>query len=188
MGQSATRSWWQKGKRTSQRFCSQTEFGDIFSFFFFPFTTVSSLTVNDLKLWVKKKKHTFVLQEGLLAFQGGRKKSVLCSLFSLYSRSMNSSQCLSLPIIISPSSTICKTDVLEMAFGFICLFKHKQYFFFKYESTDTCWIFYLESSSCTCEITSVQTLVLLSSGESTCQSYKAKINELTHSLQLIVAI
>lgn len=52
----------------------------------------------------------------------GEGRSVLCNLF----RSMNSSQCLSLPIINSLSSTISKTGALEMAFGFKCLFEqHK---------------------------------------------------------------
>lgn len=43
----------------------------------------------------------------------GEGRNVLCNRFSVCSRSMNSSQCLSLPIINSLSSTICKADVLE---------------------------------------------------------------------------
>lgn len=59
----------------------------------------------------------------------GEGRNVLCNLFSVCSRSINSSQCLSLPIINSLSRTICKADVCETAFDFKCLFKHKCFFF-----------------------------------------------------------
>lgn len=93
-----------------------------------------------------------------------------------------------LHLLFSPSSTICNIDVFEMAFGFNFIFFKYKWYFFRYESTGICWIFYLGSSSCTCEVTSVQTLVLLSSDKSSCQSYKAKINLLPRSPQLIAAV
>lgn len=128
-----------------------------------------------------KKKHTLYFRRGCWHLMG-EGRNVLCCLFSLCLRSMNSSQCLSFPVITSPSSTICKTDVLQTAFGFKWLFKHKWYFFFRYDSTNTCRIFYLVSSLCTCEVTSAQNLVLSSLDESSHQSYEVKINMLPYSL------
>lgn len=118
----------------------------------------------------------------------GEGTNVLCKLFSVCSRSMNSSQCLSLPIINSLSSTICKADVLEGPLVSNVFLSINAIFFFRYESTDTCWIFYFGSSSCTCEITTVKILVLLSSDETNCQLHKAKINRVPGSVQVIVAI
>lgn len=125
----------------------------------------------------------------MLAFKGGRKESVLCSLLSLCSRPINSSQCLSLPITISPSSTACKTDVLEVAFGFKCLFKHKRYFFFRHESTDKCWILYRGNSLGSCDIMSVQALVLPVSShiqqKSTCSRQRQRDGSLSQSQELV---
>lgn len=160
-----------KWVKLPKRSVPKQNLGNIFLFFHCHCQQFDSLEVGALKLWVKKSMLVY-LRRGCQSLRG--KEGVSSATFLGLWIALNA--CL-FQLLIPWAALFVKLVLLRWPLvSNVYLNSINAVCFFRYESSDTCWIFYLRSFSHTCEITSVMIPVLLSSDETKCQLHKAKIN------------